>query len=328
VEAKPSVSVIVPCYNGSAFLRDTLDSALRQTHPPLEVIVVDDGSTDDSAAIAASYGPPVRIIRQENRGVSAARNRGLAEARGNYLVFLDADDLLEATTLARQCDAVRDLGGGVAWVGCAWFDEDPARPYREVRPWVTSFFPELLRTNLGVPCQWLFPRDLADLAGGFSANMRISADWDFLCKIAVAGGVLVPVDHVGAYYRKHPASMTATMRDVDHAREHVTLIEALCMGLLEQPELLERYGSPLFWCGYTAIDRARQRGIAWGELQGLGGLLAEVARRGPGDLRKSKIVRLVRLTGFRWAQTLRRALLPTKETGGETQNRQGTYAPS
>ncbi|MGH9463241.1 MAG: glycosyltransferase family 2 protein [Vicinamibacteria bacterium] len=89
---EPTVSVVIPCYNGAAFLRETLASVLAQTHPVLEVIVVDDGSTDDSAEIAASFGPPVRVIRQPNQGESVARNRGVRESRGEWIAFLDADD--------------------------------------------------------------------------------------------------------------------------------------------------------------------------------------------------------------------------------------------
>ena len=101
-----TVSVVIPCYNGAAFLREALDSVLAQTRPPLEVIVVDDGSTDDSAAIAESYGPPVRVIRQENQGESVARNRGIDEARGDWIAFLDADDVWKPEKLARQLAAV------------------------------------------------------------------------------------------------------------------------------------------------------------------------------------------------------------------------------
>ncbi len=101
-----AVSVVIPCYNASPFLRETLDSALNQTHPPLEVIVVDDGSTDDSATIAKSYGPPVRVIRQENQGESVARNRGIDEAQGEWIAFLDADDRWEADKLRTQLKAI------------------------------------------------------------------------------------------------------------------------------------------------------------------------------------------------------------------------------
>ena len=99
-----TVSVVIPCYNGAPFLRDTLGSATNQSHPPIEVLVVDDGSTDDSAAIADSFGPPVRVIRQENQGESVARNRGIDEARGSWIAFLDADDLWEPTKLQRQLE--------------------------------------------------------------------------------------------------------------------------------------------------------------------------------------------------------------------------------
>ena len=113
-----SVSVVIPCYNAAAYLRETLDSALGQTHPPLEVIVVDDGSTDDSAAIAQSYGPPVRVIRQENQGESVARNRGIDEAKGDWIAFLDADDLWKPTKLQKQLGAVEP---GVICVHTEWY---------------------------------------------------------------------------------------------------------------------------------------------------------------------------------------------------------------
>src|SRR5262245_48814013 len=90
----PSISIVVPCYNGALYLRETLESALAQTVPPLEVIVVDDGSTDDSVAIARSFGNAVRVVCQQNKGVSAARNNGIQHATGDYIMFLDGDDLL------------------------------------------------------------------------------------------------------------------------------------------------------------------------------------------------------------------------------------------
>jgi len=108
-----TVSVVIPCYNAAPFLRETLDSALNQTHPPLEVIVVDDASTDDSAAIAESYGPPVQLIRQENQGESVARNRGIEEAKGDWIAFLDADDIWTPIKLKRQTEMIEP---GVACV--------------------------------------------------------------------------------------------------------------------------------------------------------------------------------------------------------------------
>jgi glycosyltransferase involved in cell wall biosynthesis len=100
-----TVSVVIPCYNAASFLREALESALAQTHPPDEVIVVDDGSTDNSADIAGAFGLPVRVIRQANQGESVARNRGIEEARSEWVAFLDADDVWRPTKLERQLAA-------------------------------------------------------------------------------------------------------------------------------------------------------------------------------------------------------------------------------
>lgn len=89
---KPRFSVIVPVYNGAATIERALDSAAIQTYPPEEIIVVDDGSGDATAELVSNHDGPIRLFRQDNRGVSAARNRGAAEAKGDWLAFLDADD--------------------------------------------------------------------------------------------------------------------------------------------------------------------------------------------------------------------------------------------
>ncbi len=116
---KETVSTVIPCYNAAPFLRETLDSVLAQTVLPLEVIVVDDGSTDDSAAIAESYGPPVRVIRQKNQGESVARNRGIDEAKGEWVAFLDADDLWRPTKLEKQIALIAE---DVVCVHTAYYD--------------------------------------------------------------------------------------------------------------------------------------------------------------------------------------------------------------
>src|SRR5215204_5307150 len=89
----PLVSVIIPCYNQAHFLGEAIESVLAQSYPHFEIIVVDDGSTDNTFEVASHYSK-VRLIRQENRGVSRARNAGLRESEGSYVVFLDADDRL------------------------------------------------------------------------------------------------------------------------------------------------------------------------------------------------------------------------------------------
>lgn len=100
----PRISVVIPVFNGERFLGEAIRSALCQTLPPCEVIVVDDGSGDASAQVAASFGSLVQVIQQENRGEAAARNRGIAAAQGDWVAFLDCDDLWKPEKLARQAE--------------------------------------------------------------------------------------------------------------------------------------------------------------------------------------------------------------------------------
>lgn len=133
-----TVSVIVPCYNGARYLRETLASALGQTRAPLEVLVVDDGSTDDSAGVAEAFGLPVRVIRQANGGESTARNRGIDEARGDWLAFLDADDVWEPHKLERQLAAVGP-GDAASCTGYYLLHEPPQFPPVVVLPRPEAF---------------------------------------------------------------------------------------------------------------------------------------------------------------------------------------------
>jgi glycosyltransferase involved in cell wall biosynthesis len=100
-----AVSVVVPAHNGECYLAECLQSVIGQTHPPMEVIVVDDGSDDDTAAVAAGFGPPVRVVTQARGGPASARNRGLEEARGGFVAFIDQDDLWRSDKLALQLAA-------------------------------------------------------------------------------------------------------------------------------------------------------------------------------------------------------------------------------
>ncbi len=101
-----NVSVVIPVHNGERYLAEAIHSVLAQAHPRTEIIVVDDGSTDNSATIALAFGPPVRLVKQANLGPAGARNAGVRQAVGDMLAFLDADDLWEPDKLARQIIAL------------------------------------------------------------------------------------------------------------------------------------------------------------------------------------------------------------------------------
>jgi glycosyltransferase involved in cell wall biosynthesis len=121
----PAVSVIIPAYNNAAHLPGTIDSALNQTFGDIEVVVVDDGSTDDTPAICAAYGDRIRYFRQENAGSATARNRGIAESSGEFIAFLDADDIWEPEKIAVQLAFMREHPQfAMTYTDKSWMDDD------------------------------------------------------------------------------------------------------------------------------------------------------------------------------------------------------------
>lgn len=191
----PLVSIVIPYYNMGAYLPETLASARAQTHPNTEIIVVDDGSTDPaSVALLDTLGAAVRIVRKPNGGLSSARNAGLAAARGEWVVPLDADDVLEPGAVARLLAAVeRDPGlafvsplvayfGGDANARGGWCPLGLDRDLLAVR-------------NVGAAASGtLLSRARALAAGGYDERLTSYEDWDFWCTLAERGerGTVVP----------------------------------------------------------------------------------------------------------------------------------------
>jgi glycosyltransferase involved in cell wall biosynthesis len=165
----PLVTVVVAVYNGEAYLREALESAMAQEFGPYEVVVVDDGSTDRTAEIVRSF--PVQYLYQENQGPSAARNAGLAAARGALIAFLDGDDVIPPSKLAVQSDYLREH----AETGCVlgrneWIFENGTAP-----SWLTR---DPVYGELGgiQPGTALVRRQVLDDVGGFDSTYRY---WEF-----------------------------------------------------------------------------------------------------------------------------------------------------
>src|SRR5208337_2738500 len=190
------ISVIIPCYNTAKFLAESVDSVLNQTYPNVEVIVVDDGSTDNSPSIIAKYGNKIKAARQQNQGISAARNTGVRISKGQFLVFLDADDWLDATFLSKSAAALENSGAGIAY--CGW--QNVGLPGNAGKPYIPPDYendPEKLEKIIR-SCLWpvhaaLTRREIFESFGGFDTKWRCCEDFAFWIKSATANRlVLVP----------------------------------------------------------------------------------------------------------------------------------------
>jgi glycosyltransferase involved in cell wall biosynthesis len=183
-----TISVIIPAYNYGRFLRDAVDSALAQTCPAFEVIVVDDGSTDDTPQILAGYGDRIVVIRQENLGTSAARNAGIAAARGEYVSFLDADDIWRPRKL--ECDAARfalDPTLGMVHCGAETFDNAGRTlsvSLTGLEGWIAPALLRLDREVIATPGSVTVRKAAAMEVGRYDSRLEVAEDWDFCYRIA------------------------------------------------------------------------------------------------------------------------------------------------
>jgi glycosyltransferase involved in cell wall biosynthesis len=179
-----TISVIIPTWNRAREVCNAIDSALGQTLPPLEVIVVDDGSTDETPKVLARYGDGIRVVRQNNQGVAAARNAGIAVARGELVAFLDSDDIWQPRKLELQA-ARFDTDPGLGLVHCGVDFEGTGVTVDGMEGSVAT---EMLRLDRSVivshSSSVMVPRRVAGEVGGFDARMRASEDWDFCYRVA------------------------------------------------------------------------------------------------------------------------------------------------
>ena len=178
----PDVSIIIPCYNGHAFLAQAVESALRQDLEAKEVIVIDDGSTAPETAEALARLPEeVTVIRQENRGVAAARNRGFEAARGRYVLPLDCDDWIEPDYTRRALELIAGREDAFVYSWLAAFGEYEAVLRKRWDP-----FGQLIANRLAY-CM-LIPKALWRRVGGYDETMQLGCeDWDFNIRLGLAG---------------------------------------------------------------------------------------------------------------------------------------------
>ncbi len=198
-----SVSVIIPAYNRDVLLADAIDSVLQQCHHPLEIIVVDDGSTDNTAAVASRYGEAVRYVYQPNAGPAAARNQGIRIAQGDVIGFLDSDDVWVPDTLSPQLaylaehPMVEAVIGTLQLMQCVSFEAD--KPLFEISDQARW------NTNLG---SLLCHAAVFQKVGMFNEQLRYYEDVDWFLRAEEIGIHLVCLPTLVLHHRLHPGGMT------------------------------------------------------------------------------------------------------------------------
>lgn len=193
-DSAPRVSVVVPAFNVAPYIGECIASVQAQSRPDWECIVVDDGSRDGTGEhVRGNTDPRIRLVTQANQGVSTARNTGLAEARGTYVLFLDGDDFLHPKALERLCAELDGRPEAVAAFGTVWVIFEDGRPYPQ-KPLHRRRYPSgnVLRQLLSGESFLLMGSVLARTRsarrlGGFRVDLRLSEDWEFWCRMAACG---------------------------------------------------------------------------------------------------------------------------------------------
>ncbi|HUJ12924.1 MAG TPA: glycosyltransferase [Thermoanaerobaculia bacterium] len=205
----PLVSVVIPCYNAEQWIESTLQSVRAQTYRNIEIIVVNDGSTDSSEARIRTFDHPrLTLVTQPNRGQTAALNRGVSLSSGDFTQYLDADDLLHPEKIERQLRLLEGNGGCIATSEWARFSDEirtarfvPDDNWRDLDPveWLISAW----RDGGGMlfPAQWLIPREIVERAGPWREDLTLNNDAEYFTRAVLAARRILFCEGARAYYR-------------------------------------------------------------------------------------------------------------------------------
>jgi len=245
---KSLVSIIIPCYNAAKWLKETIESVLSQTWPNKEIIIVDDGSTDNSLKIVRQYKSNlVKIITQENKGAPAARNAALKHSCGDYIQWLDADDILAPDKIERQMEVACSIANPKVLLSCSW-----GKFF--YRHWKAKFVPDSLWHDL-TPVEWLITsfkksywmsssawlvsRTLTELAGPWDERLSMNQDGEYFCRVIAKSDNIVFVPEAREYVRRSHLGSVSRSRSRKALESHF-LSKALCISYLLSLENDER----------------------------------------------------------------------------------------
>ena len=268
----PKVSVVMPCYNNAAYVSQAVDSVLQQDYPNIELIVVDDGSKDNSLDVLASYGERIKVVSQPNQGAAAARNNGIRHTTGDFIAFLDSDDLWLPGKLSAQLDFLQHNPEYVACF-CSWAVWDgkgavdiPAPTAAEKGQLQQNrsgwLYLPLLKESVITTISVVIRRETVEEVGFFNKEYTVGEDHDYWLRLSRCGKI-AKLKQVYALYRQNPHSTTNKV----HAKNFSLLVlqstvakfglcspDGACLPeALYQQYLAERhfvYGYQSFWSGH------------------------------------------------------------------------------
>jgi glycosyltransferase involved in cell wall biosynthesis len=212
---KQLVSILIPAFNAEAWIADTINSAIDQTWPRKEVIVVDDGSTDQTLAIARRFaGKDVAVVTQENQGAASTRNHALSLSQGDYIQWLDADDLLSSDKVESQMQVANEINRSRTLLSSGWgyFTQQiekavfsPTSLWCNLSPveWLVRKMGENLHMQTGT---WLTSRELTEVAGAWDARLSVDDDGEYFCRVLLAGDGVRFVPDGRVFYRMAPST--------------------------------------------------------------------------------------------------------------------------
>jgi glycosyltransferase involved in cell wall biosynthesis len=274
----PLVSVIIPCRNGAGWLADAIESCLGQSWRRLEIIVVDDASTDGSRDVARRYQDRgVIVLDSPRRGAAAARNVGLQRARGDFIQFLDADDVLDRDKIRVQIECLAVAPAGAVASG-AWarFAGQPSEAVFAAEPvWRDFSAPEdfLVASWLGggmmANFAWLTPRALIEQAGPWDETLSLVDDGEYFCRVVLAASAVLFCGQARGFYRSTAAPRLSWRRDRAALVSAFTAIDLSCRRLLQRNNSLkasracatqyQRFAYDVYPDARDLVARAEQR---------------------------------------------------------------------
>ncbi|HEV2456004.1 MAG TPA: glycosyltransferase, partial [Verrucomicrobiae bacterium] len=207
---KPLVSILIPAYNAEKWIAETIASARAQTWPNKEIIVVDDGSTDQTVSVLGQFASKsIKVVSQPNRGAAAARNKAFSLCQGDYIQWLDADDLLSPDKIARQIEAIKLFPDKRTLISCGWgsFYCRPKKArfvrtglWQDLTP-VEWLLRKMIENIWMQPGTWLVSRELTEVAGPWDERLSLDDDGEYFCRVLLESRNIKFIDGPTVFYR-------------------------------------------------------------------------------------------------------------------------------